>query len=112
MLQSLVKEVSFEPDCLTRLGDSLFEKNPKVCELPLFSSNSLEDLVRKSKITGTLTETENMYSVAHRCLSDPFVPTHRRRRKGAVSSRLSMLVRSQWSQQRSNVGVKSLHDNI
>ena len=88
MLQSLVEEVSFEPDYLTRLGDSLFEKNPKVCELRLFSSNSLEDLVRKSKITGTLAETEDMYSVAHRILSDPFVPTHRRRGKGSVSSRL------------------------
>ena len=55
----------------------LFENNPKVFELPLFSFNSVEDLVRKNKISGTPTETVNTYSVVHRSLSDPFVPTYR-----------------------------------
>ena len=40
------------------------------------------------------TETVDIPSVVHRSLSDPFVPTHRRRRKGSVLSRLSTLVRS------------------
>ena len=49
-----------------------FENNPKVFEQPLFSSTSLDDLVRKSKITGTL----NIYSVAHRSLIKQLVCTY------------------------------------
>ena len=81
---------------ITMSNDSLFDNNPKVQELPLFSSNSLEDFVWKSKITGTLAEIEDISSVVHRLLSDLFVPTHRRRRMGLVrvQSRLSTLVRS------------------
>ena len=63
-----------------------------------------EDLVRKSKITGTPAETVDISSVVHRSLCDPFVPTHR---QGSVLSRLSTLalVRFHRSQQRSSVGV-------
>ena len=39
---------------IPRSSDALFENNPKVFELPLFSSTSLEDLVRKSKLMGWL----------------------------------------------------------
>ena len=63
-----------------------------------------EDLVRKSKVTGTPAETVDISSVMHRSLYDPFAPTHR---QGSVLSRLSTLalVRSHRSQQRSSVGV-------
>ena len=54
-------------------SDSLFEKNPKVYELQFFFSNSLKDLVRKSKITGTQAETVDISSVVHRSLRDQFV---------------------------------------
>ncbi|RMX43129.1 hypothetical protein pdam_00006851 [Pocillopora damicornis] len=72
---------------------SLFQKNSKVFGLPL-SSNSLYNLVRKSKITGAPAESVDIYSFMHRSLSDPFVPTHRRKREGSVLSRSSTLVRS------------------
>ena len=52
------------------------EKNPRVFERLLFSSNSLKKLVRKSKITGTPAENVDMYSVLHRSVSDPFLPTN------------------------------------
>ena len=87
------------------LSDRLFEINPKVFELPLFSSTSLNDLVRKSKITGTPAETVDINSVVHRSLATHLYLISCRRRKGPVLSRLSMLVRSHWSQQRSNVYV-------
>ena len=57
-------------------------KKPKVCKLSLFFSNSLEDLIRKSKISRAPAETEDMYLVVHRSLSGLSVPTHLRRRKG------------------------------
>ena len=60
---------------IPRSSDSLFEKNPKVFEPSNFSLNSLEDLVRKSKITGTPVETVDINSVAYRAFSDLFVPT-------------------------------------
>ena len=47
---------------IPRSSDSLFEKNPKVFEPSNFSLNSLEDLVRKSKITGTPAETGHKFS--------------------------------------------------
>ena len=50
---------------IPRLSDSLFEKNPKVFELQLFFSNSLKDLVKKSKITGTPAETVDISPVVH-----------------------------------------------
>ena len=77
---------------------SLFEKNTKVFELQLFSSNSLEDLVGKSEITGTAAEIVDINSVVLRFLSDLFVPTLRRRRKVSVFRRLSTLVRFHLSQ--------------
>ena len=52
--------------------DSLFLNNPKVFEVPLFSSTSLDDLVRRSKITGAL----NIYSVVHRSLIKQLVYTY------------------------------------
>ena len=63
----------------------LFEKNSKVFEQQLFSTNSSEALVTKSKITGTRAETVDISSVVHCTLSDPFVPTHR---QGSVLSLL------------------------
>ena len=39
---------------IPRSSDALFGNNPKVFELPLFSSTSLEDLVRNRKIMGWL----------------------------------------------------------
>ena len=90
---------------IPRSSDSLFEKNPKVFEPSNFSLNSLEDLVRKSKITGTPVETVNINSVVYRSFSDLFVPTHLRRRKGLILSRFSTHVRSRWSKERSNLGV-------
>ena len=89
---------------IPRSSDSLFENDPKVFERPLFSLNSLEDLVSKIKIRRTPAETVDLYSVVHCSLSNPFVPYHRRR-MGSVLSRISTLVRSQRSQQRGNVGV-------
>ena len=65
------------------LGQEIICREKSKCffELPLFSSNSSEGLVRKSKITGTPEENEDIYSVVHRSVSDPFVPIHRRIRK-------------------------------
>ena len=56
-----------------RSRNSLFEKNPKVYEPLLFFSNSLEDIVRISKVTGTPPETADISSVVHRSLRDQFV---------------------------------------
>ena len=58
---------------IPRSSDSLFEKNPKVSELQLFSSNSSKDLVRKSKIAGIPAETAEISSVVNRSLRDQFV---------------------------------------
>ena len=58
---------------IPRSSDSLFEENPKVSELQLFLSNSLKDLVKKSKITGIPAETVDISSVVHRSLRDLFV---------------------------------------
>ena len=90
---------------IPRLSDSLFENNPKVFELPLFTSTSLNDLVRRSKITGTPAETVDINSVVHRSLATHLYLLSCHKREGPVLSRLSMLVRSHWSQQRSNVYV-------
>ena len=48
-------------------------KNSKVSELQLFFSNSLKDLVRKSKITGIPAETVDISAVVHCSLRDQFV---------------------------------------
>ena len=45
---------------ILRSSDNLSRKT-KVFELPLISSNSLKDLVRKSKITGTPAENMDIY---------------------------------------------------
>ena len=66
---------------IARSRNNLSRKIQIFFELPLFSSNSSEGLVRKSKITGTPEENEDIYSVVHRSVSDPFVPIHRRIRK-------------------------------
>ena len=58
---------------IPRSSDSLFEKNPKVFELQLFFSNSLKDLVKKSKITESPAETVDISSVVHHSLRDRFV---------------------------------------
>ena len=54
---------------IPRSSDSLFE----VFELQLFFLNSLKDLVRKSKITGTPAETVDILSVVYRSQGDRFV---------------------------------------
>ena len=58
---------------IPKSSDALFENNPKVFELPLFSSTSLEDLVIKSKIMGWLV---TYYAVIYipKCSSTPFQP--------------------------------------
>ena len=49
---------------IRRLSYSLIERNPKVFEPLLFSSNSVEDHVKNSKITGTWGETVDIFSCA------------------------------------------------
>ena len=90
---------------IPKSSDSLFEKNPKICVLPLFSSNSLEE---KRQITESPAGTVGIYSLVHRSISDPFVPRHPRRRKSLVLRRLLTPFRSYLSQQRSNVGFQSV----
>ena len=46
------------------LSSCLIESNPKVFEPLLFSSNSVEDHVQNSEITGTWAETVNIFSLA------------------------------------------------
>ena len=89
-------------------SDSLFEKNPKLFEQQLFFSNSLKDLVRKGKIMGIPVETVDISSDVHRSLRDQFVSLIVTQEKGSVLSRLSTLIGSNWSQQRSCVSVLSL----
>ena len=48
-----------------RSRNSLFEKNPKVFEPLLFFSNSLEDIVRISKVTGTPVFRDNLSLKSH-----------------------------------------------
>ena len=82
------------------------EKNPRVFERLLFSENSLKKLVRKSKITGTPAENVDIYSVLHRSVSDPFLPTN--------LVRMSEL-RRYSKQTLSNIGSKSdevRHSNV
>ena len=81
---------------ISRSSESLLEKKLKVFKLTLSSTNSLEDLVRKSNFTGTPAETMDIYIQI--CIA-PFAThlylmTYRRRRKGSVLSRLSALIRS------------------
>ena len=58
---------------IPRSSDALFGNDPNVFELPLFSSTSLEDLVRNSKIMGWLV---TYYAVIYipKCSSKPFQP--------------------------------------
>ena len=56
-----------------RSRNSLFEKNPKVFEPLLFFSNSLEDIVRISKVTGTPVFRDNLSLKSHfRTWEQPF----------------------------------------
>ena len=57
-----------------RLSSALIEKNPKVFRLLLFSSNSVKELVKKSKITGT---------IVHR-----FAPSQSHRKSGLLLNQL------------------------
>ena len=90
---------------IPKSSDSLFEKNPKICVLPLFSSNSLEE---KRQITESPAGTVGIYSLVHRSISDPFLPMYPWRRKGLVLRRLLMPFHSYLPQQRGNVGFQSL----
>ena len=47
---------------IRRLSSTLIEKNPKVFQPPLFSSNSVKEHVKKSKIKGTWEETVDIFS--------------------------------------------------
>ena len=49
---------------IRRLSSTLIEKNPKVFQPLLFSSNSLKEHVKKGKITGTWAETVDIFSCA------------------------------------------------
>ena len=49
---------------IRRLSSTLIEKNPKVFQPLLFSSNSVKEHVKKSKITGTWAETVDIFSCA------------------------------------------------
>ena len=49
---------------IRRLSSRLIQRNPKVFEPLLFSSNSVEDHVKNSKITGTWAETVDIFSCA------------------------------------------------
>jgi len=51
-------------EAIRRLSSSLTEKNPKVFELLLFASNSVEEHAKNSKITGTWAETVDIFSCA------------------------------------------------
>lgn len=65
------------------LGQAIvfLRKIERFFEVPLFSSNSLADLVRKRHISGTLAETVDMYTGVLRSFSYSFIP-----RKGSVVS--------------------------
>ena len=49
---------------IRRLSSTLIDKNPKVFQPLLFSSNSMTEHVKKSKITGTWAETFDIFSCA------------------------------------------------
>ena len=49
---------------IRRLSSTLIERNPKVFQPFLFASNSVKEHVEKSKITGTWTETVDIFSCA------------------------------------------------
>ena len=69
------------------LGSALIEKNPKVSQPLLFSSNSeKEHVIKKSKITGTWAETVDIFQVVHSCLSGRFIPSRRHRKSGLLSN--------------------------
>jgi len=92
---------------IRRLSSTLIEKNPKVFQPLLFSSNSVKDHVKKSMITGTWAETVDIFSCAS-LLSDRFAPSRRHRKSGLLLNRLCSLIHVHQSQQKSNAGVQSL----
>jgi len=49
---------------IRRLSSTLIEKNPKVFRPLLFSSNSVKEHAKRSKITGTWAETVDIFSCA------------------------------------------------
>ena len=94
---------------IPRSSDSLFEKNSKVFELQLFFSNSLKDLVKKSKIAGTPAETVDISSAVHHSLRDRFVSLIvTEERVQLWANYQHWFVRIHSSQQRSSVGDSSL----
>ena len=67
------------------LGSALIEKNPKVSQSLLFSSNSAKGhVIKKSKITGTWAETVDIFQVVHSYLSVSFIPSRRHRKSGLL----------------------------
>ena len=57
-----------------------------------FCFSSLRGSCQEKQDIGNSGKTVDRYSVVQLSLSDPFVTTHHRRRKGSVVSRLSTLV--------------------
>jgi len=58
-------EMSYEKhEEIHRLSSTLIEKNPKVFRPLLFSSHSVKEHVKRSKITGTWAETVDIFSCA------------------------------------------------
>ena len=83
------------------------KKNPKVFELQLFFPNSLKHLVRKARSRNSGRNCGHIIRCAS-LLKGPICIPQRHRRKSSVLSRLSTLICSYSSQQRSSVGDSSL----
>ena len=92
---------------IRRLSSSLIERNPKVFEPLLFSSNSVENHVKNSKITGTWAETVDIFTCAS--LLERLICTFSSSQKinGTTLNRLRKLIRFHRSQRR-RVSVQSL----
>ena len=71
---------------IRRLSASLIEKNPKVFQPLVFSSNSVKEHLKKSKIMGTWSETASLLK------SDRFAPSRIHRKSGLFLNRLSSLI--------------------
>ena len=67
---------------IRRLSAALIEKNPKVFQPLVFSSNSVKEHLKKSKIMGTWSETASLLK------SDRFAPSRIHRKSGLFLNRL------------------------
>ena len=89
------------------LSSSLIERKTKVFEPLLFSSNSVENHVKNSKITGTWAETVDIFTCAS--LLERLICTFSssQKKNGTTLNRLRKLIRFHRSQRR-RVSVQSL----